>query len=76
MIGIIQGNGHVSKSLWLSKLRSRKDHILHTGATKLLDPLFTKYPADRISNIALTTAVRSNDSGDSVVELKDDLIGK
>lgn len=36
----------------------RKNDILHISATQLFCTLFTQYPADSITNVALSTAVR------------------
>ena len=76
MVGIIQGNGHIGKALWLSDLRSREDNILHGSASQLLCALLTEHPAHRVGNIALAASVRPYNTGNSVVELKQDLVGK
>ena len=76
MVGVVQGDGHIGKSLGLSRLCAGEDHILHGGTSELLYLLLTEHPADCIGNIALSASVWANDAGNSVVEFKYDLIGK
>ena len=76
MIGIIQCDRHVGKSLRFSKLRTSKNNVLHRAAAQLPASLLTEHPAHCIGDIALTAAVRSDDARDSVVELKQNFIGK
>ena len=76
MIGIIQCDRHVGKSLRFSKLRTSKNNILHRAAAQLLASLLTEHPAHRISDIALAAAVRTDDARNSVVELEQNFIGK
>jgi len=76
VIGIIQSNGYRCKSQRFSGLCTGKNDILHISATQLFCTLFTQYPADSITNVALSTAVRAYNAGDTVMEFKYDLIGK
>ena len=43
---------------------------------QLADLLFSDYPADTIYNIAFATAVRTNNTGDILVELNNCFVGK
>ena len=76
MIAVVQSNGNIGVAQRFSGLCSRENNILHAGTTQLLDALFSQHPSYRVRNVTLTAAVRSYDTGDSVVELKYDLIGK
>ena len=76
MVRVIQCDRHIGIAQRLAHLRSRKNDILHGCTTELFDPLFSQYPTYRICHITLTTAVWSNDSGNTVVELKGYLICK
>ena len=40
-----------------------ENHVGHFGAAQRLGGLFTKYPADGIGDIGLTTTIRTNDRG-------------
>ena len=76
MIRIVKCDRNIGITERLTVFRSRKNNILHAGTTKLLCTLFTKNPAHRISDIALTTAVWSHNSCDPVMKIKNDLIRK
>ena len=76
MVRIVQGDRHIGKSLGFSCLCAGEDHVLHGRTSELLYLLLTEHPADCVGNIALSTSVRTNDAGDSVVEFKYDLICK
>ena len=76
MVAVVQSNGNISIAQRLSGLCSRENNILHTGTAQLFDALFTQYPSYRIRNVTFTAAVRSYDTGNSVVELEYNLIGK
>ena len=70
MILIADGNGYISISQRLTKLRSRKDDVLHLGTTKLLGTLLTQYPTHGIGNIALSTSVRSYNRRNTIMKFK------
>ena len=76
VIGIVQCNGNIGKALRLSKLCTGKDNVLHTGASQLLNTLFTKHPADCICNIALSTSVWAYDTGNTIMKFKKQFVGK
>ena len=76
MVGIIQGDSYIGKSLGLSHLRTGENHILHGGTSELFYFLLTEHPAHRVGNIALAASVRPYNTGNSVVELKQNFIGK
>ena len=76
MVPVIQGDGHVGEPLGLAQLRAGKDHVLHAGAAQLLDALFAEHPAHRVGHIAFSAAVGAHNAGDSVVELKHQLVRK
>ena len=76
MIGIIQRNCHIGKTNRFAVFCSRKDDVLHTGASQLFYLLLTKHPAHRIRDITFSTAVRTYNTGDSVMKLKYNFIGK
>ena len=76
MVRVVQSDRYISKSLRFSRFGSGKDHVLHTGASKLFYFLLTKYPANSIGNITLTTAVWTYNTGNTIVEFKHDLICK
>ena len=46
--------------------RTLKDDVFHLSAAQMLDALFTQNPSDRVSDIALTAAVGSNNGGDAI----------
>ncbi len=76
MVRIVQCDGHIGVTQWLSVLCTRENDILHAGASQLLYTLLPQYPADSIRHIALSASVGSHDSGNPVVKLKIDLICK
>ena len=76
MVGVVQSNGDTGKALGLSRLCSGEDDILHAGASKLFDLLLSQHPAHCVRNIALSAAVRSHNTGNSVMKFKYDLVGK
>ena len=60
----------------IDKLCTGKDNVLHTGASQLLNTLFTKHPADCICNIALSTSVWAYDTGNTIMKFKKQFVGK
>ena len=76
MVGIIQCDRNIRKTERFSRLRTRKNDILHGRTAKLLDTLLTEYPAYRIGNVTLTGAVWSYDTRDSVVKLEINFVCK
>ena len=74
MIRVVHRDRYISITERLTVLCSCKDNVLHARTTQLLGTLFTKYPADRIGNITLSTAIRSYNAGDAVMKIKYDLI--
>ena len=76
VVAVVQGDGHIGKSLGLAQLRTGKDHVLHVGPPQLLHPLLAQNPSHRIGYIALSAAVGAHDTRDSIVEFKDNFIGK
>ena len=76
VVGIIKGNCHRRITQRLSRLCSGKNNVLHIAAAQRLGTLFSKHPAHGIRYIALSTAVRSDNSRDALVELQIHLVGK
>ena len=76
MIGVVERYGDRCVSQRFSGSRTCKDDILHASAAQLPDSLFTQNPPDRVGDIALSAAVRSDYAGDTGVELKISLICK
>ena len=76
MIPVVQSDRHISVSHGLSYFRAGEDDILHGGAPQLLDSLFSQNPANRIRNITFTAAVRTYNTGYSVMKLKSYFVGK
>ena len=52
-----------------SRSRSGKDHFVHFSAAQRLRTLFAQYPADRITDVAFTTAVWTYYTGDPAAEI-------
>ena len=76
MVTVVHGNSDIGKSQRFSGLCTGKNNVLHIASTKLLGALLSQYPAHRIAYIALTAAVRADNSRNSVMEFKYNFIGK
>lgn len=76
MVGIVECNCNRRVAERLSRLGSGENNILHISAAELLGALFAEHPAHRIANIALSTAVRPYNAGNTVVELQNGFVGK
>ena len=55
-------------------LRAVEDHVIHLFPAEGLDPLFAHNPADRVGDVALAAAVRTDDAADPGGEIEDDLL--
>ena len=76
MVAVIQRNRHIGIAQRFSQFGTGKNNVLHRCAAQLLDSLLAQHPAHGVCNITLSAAVWSDNTGDSVVELKQDFIGK
>ena len=59
-----------------SIFRTGKNHILHVASSQLSGTLLTKYPANRISYVALSASVWPYDPGNTIMKFKINLVCK
>jgi hypothetical protein len=57
---------HFGHSTRRTVTRALEDHVLHLAATKMLNPLLSEDPRNRVGYVALAAAVWANDGGDSI----------
>ena len=55
-----------SHATWFAVSRALEDHILHGAAAQMLDALLAQDPGDGVRDIALATAVGSDNGGNSL----------
>jgi hypothetical protein len=67
---------HFSGSRRLSAIAAAKNHVLHAVAPQALRALLTKYPRERIDDVALAATVRADDGRDPSIEGQFGAIGK
>ena len=76
MVRIVKCNRDVGIAHRFSGLRPRKDDVLHRAASEGLGTLLSEHPPDCVGNIALSRTIRSYNSRNAVVELKQDSVCK
>ena len=75
-VGIVNGQRDTCKAGGLAGAGSQEDDILHLLSAQAAGGLLAEHPAHRIANIALSTAVRPYNAGNTVVELQNGFVGK
>lgn len=60
----------------VSCLCTGENNILHISSSQRPGTLFTQHPSHRITDIALSTSVRTYNTGDPVMKFKIDLLGE
>ena len=70
MVSIIKRDGNGGITLRSSGRSSRENHILHGRTAKLLYLLLSQNPTNRIGNVGLAGAVRTDNPGDSGRKIK------
>jgi len=60
----------------LARVAAVEDDVFHALAAEALGALLTKYPRDRIDDVALAAPVGSDDGSDAVIESELGAIGK
>ena len=76
MAGVVQYQRHLREAYRRALLRSAEDHILHLAAPQRLAGLLAHDPANRVGDIGLAGAVRTDDGGDVLAECEHRFIGK
>ena len=74
--GIVQDQRHLRKAQRAALFRAAENDVLHLAAAERAGSLLAHDPEDRVGQIGLARAVRSDDGGDIPLEGQSRLIGK
>jgi len=70
LFAIAEGQRDLGHAEWRTRLRARKDHVLHFAAAQGLGRLLAEHPPDTVEDVALAAAIRPHNGGDAGVKFE------